>query len=687
MRRVLVAFAIALLVVLAAFAALIINPPIGYLQNRLAAEIKSATGRDLNVAGKTSLQIVPSIKLRLEDATLSHPPGFAGGPFLRVGALEVNAGLQPLLQGRFEIDRVTLSEPRVALIVNKQGQKSWDFAAPKTEPSSSTGPFPAINELTVTRAAVAFKDERIPAGFELADVNVKAQRVAPDQPLSAEFDLNWNKQKIDGKLGAQSLAALAGGGSTDTTLALSSALGAAEFEGKLATAEPARFDGKMSGSAPSLRTLAAWLDMSLPGSEGFGKATFKADVKANGKSIAFPIARLVVDDTTTDGTLAIDLSGVRPRVTGTLAADQLDVARYIPAAAPAMTRSTPAPVFEIEAVPLSDSLKAYLKAAETRGPAAAGLPDATSQELTRAAPRPAWSTAPFDVAPLKAVDADLDVSVRALKYNKAAVNVQKAAVALNDGKLAVEAKEVATHGGKVAAKTVLDAKPGVPAFTASLKLDDVDVHSLMTDLGFEGYVSGKTTGEAELSGAGRSEQDLVSSLKGRAKARVGQGVVVGYDVKKAIETWRLPPYDPKARTPFERIDADVKLDKGIAQSTVMQLSGPVVGATADGVARLPTRQLDYNARVSFPNWWSIAVRIFGPFTQLKYDVDWFSTLFSRQTPAATRMAVAEGLDLKDAELAGMLEGALKKAEASPTRSPDDFDPEILRALLKRAKGE
>jgi len=277
--------------------------------------------------------------------------------------------------------------------------------------------------------------------------------------------------------------------------------------------------------------------------------------------------------------------------------------------------------------------------------------------------------------------------VRALKYNKAQVNVPKLAVALKDGKLSLESKELATHGGKLSGRGVLDAKPAVPTFAAAMRLDGVDVHSLMSDLGFEGYVDGKTTGEAEVSGAGRNERELVSSLKGRVKARVGQGVVVGYDVKKAIETWRLPPYDPKARTPFERIDADLRMDKGVAESNVMELAGPVVGAKADGTARLPTRQLDYSARVSFPNWWSFAVRIFGPFRELKYDVDWWSTLFNRQTPAATRMAVAEGLDLKDPELAGMLESALQKAESAPTRSLDDFDPEILRALLKRAKGE
>jgi AsmA protein len=683
MRRALVALAIALLVVLAIFAALIINPPVGFLQNRLAAEIKASTGRDLTVAGKTSLQIVPSIALRLEDATLSHPPGFAGDPFLRTAVLEAHAEILPLLQGNFEIGRVSLTEPRLQLVIDKQGRKSWEFPAAA---SGQTATLPVIGELAVSGGAVTFRDERTPTSATIADINAKAERVALDAPLVAAFDLGWNKEKIEGKVNAQSLAALAGGTATRTALTLSSARGSAELDGDLVAAEALSFQGKMKGATPSLRRLAAWFDMSLPGTEGFGKAALEGDMKANAKSIAFSKARLVVDDTTAEGTLALDLSRAKPLVTGTLAADQLDAARYIPAAKPALTRSAPAPVFDIDAVPLSESLKAYLKAAEARGPRAAA--DAPSQDLlTRAAPQSPWSAEPFDVAALKAVDAELDLSVRALKYHKAAVNVPKLSVALKDSKLSVESKELATHGGKVAARTVLDAKPAVPTFAASMRLDDVDVHGLMSDLGFEGYVAGKTTGEAELSGTGRNERELVSSLKGRVKARVGKGMVVGYDVKKAVETWRLPPYDPKARTPFERIDADVRVDKGVAESNVMELAGPVVGARADGIARLPTRQIDYNARVSFPNWWSIAVRIFGPLTQLRYDVDWFSTLFNRQTPAATRMAVAEGLDLKDAELAGMLATALEKAEAAPTRSPDDFDPEILRALLKRAKGE
>jgi len=39
MRRALVALAIALLVVLAGFAALIINPPVGFLQNRIGSDL------------------------------------------------------------------------------------------------------------------------------------------------------------------------------------------------------------------------------------------------------------------------------------------------------------------------------------------------------------------------------------------------------------------------------------------------------------------------------------------------------------------------------------------------------------------------------------------------------------------------------------------------------------------------
>jgi|GEM_PF-3605613 len=683
MRRALIALVIALLVVLAVFAALIINPPVGFLQNRLAAEIKASSGRDLVVTGNTSLQLVPSLILRMEGATLSNPPGFTGEPFLHIGALELHADILPLLQGKFEIGHLTLTEPRLRLVIDKQGRRSWEL--PTAEGLASTA-FPTIGELTVIRGTLTYRDERVPTAVTLTDVTARAERVMHDQPLAADFDFAWNQEKVTGKATAASLAALANATPTRAALALSSARGAIEADGEVTAAESLSFQGKMKGTAPSLRSLAAWFDMTLPGTEGFAKAALEADVKADGKSIAFSKARLVIDDTTAEGTLTLDLTGPRPRLTGTLAADEVDAARYIPAAKPTLTRSAPAPAFELEPVPLSASLKAYLRAAETRGARAAG--DALGPDLlTRAAPVVPWSADPFDLAALKAVDTELDLSVRALKYHKAAIAIPRLSLVLKDAKLALESRELATHGGKVAAKTVLDAKPAVPTLATSLRLDNVELHGLMSDLGFEGYLAGKTTGEAELSAVGRSERELISSLKGRVKAKIGEGTVVGYDVKRVIETWRLPPFDPKARTPFERIDADVRVDKGIAESNVLELAGPVVGARADGVARLPTRQLDYNARVSFPNWWSIAVRIFGPFTQLKYDVDWWSTLFDRRTPAATRMAVAEGLDLKDPELAAMLESALQKAEAAPTRSADDFDPDILRALLKNAKGE
>ncbi len=102
--------------------------PVDFIRDRLVREVKARTGRDLVVAGPTSLTIVPNLGVSMQDVTLSGPPGMGGAPFLKIKRLSASAALWPLLQRQLDVQSVVLSEPTIDLRVDAQGRRSWDFA-------------------------------------------------------------------------------------------------------------------------------------------------------------------------------------------------------------------------------------------------------------------------------------------------------------------------------------------------------------------------------------------------------------------------------------------------------------------------------------------------------------------------------------------------------------------------------
>ncbi len=87
---------IALAAVAVAF--LVMAIPTDVVRDRVVAEVKARTGRDLVIAGPASFTLYPSVGVSLGDVSLSGAPGSGGKPLVTMGALDVSVRLLPLLQ-------------------------------------------------------------------------------------------------------------------------------------------------------------------------------------------------------------------------------------------------------------------------------------------------------------------------------------------------------------------------------------------------------------------------------------------------------------------------------------------------------------------------------------------------------------------------------------------------------------
>src|ERR687894_1797053 len=97
---------------------------------RIAAAVEARTGRQLTLAGPVGLKFSLFPTVTLEDVALANMPGGSRPEMARVGRVEAQFALLPLLSRRLELRRLVLREPDILLETDAEGRPNWAFAPP-----------------------------------------------------------------------------------------------------------------------------------------------------------------------------------------------------------------------------------------------------------------------------------------------------------------------------------------------------------------------------------------------------------------------------------------------------------------------------------------------------------------------------------------------------------------------------
>jgi len=202
--------ALLLLVIGVAIALLTVDPK--PFLGPVLARVKAATGREVAVGGEIKLKIgfaprIVAYDVRLDNASWGKAPSL-----LTAKQLELQVALFPLLRRHFELVRVNLVEPVIALETNRDGRGNWELgaapggaAAPGSESRSDAL---GIGALSITRGLLTYRDG---AGGSESRVTIDELALSArdaKSPIEAEFRGNVDGTSIAlaGKLG--SIAAL-----------------------------------------------------------------------------------------------------------------------------------------------------------------------------------------------------------------------------------------------------------------------------------------------------------------------------------------------------------------------------------------------------------------------------------------------------------------------------------------------
>ena len=263
---------LAIAIILALVAALVAPLVVDWNDYRAAFEQEASrlTGLTVRVNGSIDARILPTPLLKLRNVEVSEP---GRAPQLRVGTLELEVGLGPLLRGEVRASQLRLIAPQLALRLDRTGAIEWPVISPSFRPETlSVSRFNVEDGRVILEDAASggrlmlhklwfvgdirsfvgpFQGEgAFVAGDELYGYRVSGSRADGDRGLKIRLGIDPSNRPLTTELDG-ALVFDHGVPQFDGTVTLTRPVGAALSSGKRVVSDPWRARGKIQATSAS----------------------------------------------------------------------------------------------------------------------------------------------------------------------------------------------------------------------------------------------------------------------------------------------------------------------------------------------------------------------------------------------------------------------------------------------------
>jgi AsmA protein len=607
------------------------------VRDRVAARIKEQTGRELKVNGTTALLFTPGPHIIITDATITDPEERAGTADLSVARLVLDLNLMELLSRQVDAKRVVLVRPVLTVRLGSEEKRADASEQPKKRiPRAPSDP-------DKPRRDVKLQDVRIEDGTVniLYDDNGTEKRVEHIEaslslptltdPLTGTGKFDWKDQTVNFGIELTTPADLRQSRPARLVLALDTPAIAARFDGNVSTKPEFIGQGELSAKAHSIPSLLAWMREKPAAATAIGDGELASHVAWKKGEISFSAARFALEHASGEGQAVVTLESPRPHVRAALALDHLDLNPFLSAkpgqaadARPASEAAEPAPPSASPkaetAVPRQTSPSEASPPAGTAGadhskgstgpqsdPGASASdaeaePSAAQTEAT--APAPQAAPIPPDPAPVASpvsFDANVNLNVRKTRVGHLDLGPSSLGLAFRDGVLNATLGGMDLYDGHASGKLMLDASKPIPAFTGDFRLDGVQAKTLLSDAAQFSLLAGHTKLTLQISGAGTNADQIKSSLQGQGSLAVSDGSIEGVNITEFISSigaGQIPDMrqGPGAKTAFSDLGGSFTIKDGIAETSNLTMTSPLLKVTAAGTVDLIQGSIDMLAQ-------------------------------------------------------------------------------------------
>lgn len=524
----------------------------GGLTETVAAQVRALSGLELNVAGRSTLALLPVPRIKFETVALNDSTGAA---LVRSRQFRAEFRILPLFIGRFELGDLTLSGAEILVETSGEGRSAWAGVGAKLRDhvDDRSGAGPHVRRLIVTGSRLIARDQG-ESQTEIRQINVVANWPAKQAALDLGGSVEWRGETVGLRLTELRPSELLAGRTSPFDAKATWAGGLLAAQGEATLGEEPRAMGVATFETGSLRDLLHWTDSGLPFGSLIGPMRSDGKFQADRAGLAMPDIRLRIGIDRLDGALSARLSGERVAVTATLATDRID---------------------------LTDLLGPFGQITMQSGP---------------------WSDEPLDISGPAGGDLDLRLSATNARIGALQLEDLAANVLIKPGRIEASLGRATLNRGVVKGRLGMVAGASGVDLKMTGAFDGLDLGGLVGDLGHNRWITGLAHGQVALEGVGASAADLVRQLGGRATIAVRQGELVGISLGEVLRRADRRPLSAPlewrgGRTSFDQAQVTLGIAQGLCEITESGLSSASLRGDMQGRVSLIDRTLALRAKV------------------------------------------------------------------------------------------
>jgi AsmA protein len=499
--------------------------------------------------GDVDISLFPTGSITFANVTL----GEDANPVLAADQLIARLRFIPLLTGRIEISDIALIRPRIKVSYDRDGRSNWaatiDTLAralgPKANrPVDST----SFSEIRIDDGTIDVNDAARGTNETLSNVDMALAWPSISKSFAATGRFVWHNEPVDTTVALNDFAAALAGDRSGLKVRFTGSPIKLAFDGNVSTSPTLKMDGTLAADSGSLRDTLRWAGYQANTGGGFGRFAVKAKTSVASGTISLSTVNIELDGNVAEGVLTFSTDG-RRSVQGTLAADDLNLTPYV----------------------------------------------GTIRLLT--ANERDWNGGPLSLDDLSGVDLDLRLSAARMAIQRARLGRTAVALNLRGGKFNVTIGESQAFGGVLKGTLGIAPSDAGADFKSQLQFIDVDLEKCLNDLFQFRRLEGRGDIEVVLDASGNSVLALTRTMNGSAKLTGRQGAMVGLNVEQLLRRLERRPLSGtgdfrNGRTPFEKLNVDIKIVQGVATVENVNLEGSKIRLGLGGSASIPARDFD-----------------------------------------------------------------------------------------------
>ncbi|PHR62417.1 MAG: hypothetical protein COA47_04205 [Robiginitomaculum sp.] len=566
MRRLIGALFALFVFAIGVIAAAVFLVPKEVYKSKIEEQASALLGRNVEIAGDISLYFFPNISASASDVRIANPNGFSAENFAKMDEMQVGVKLLPLFSKRVEITEFTLIRPQISLEKKRNEAVNWAIGAgdaAQTRAKANAGfartpgalPLQAsLGDVRIEDGSANYIDRVTGTKTSLSAINLQLKLPDLDKKMSLSGGLTLNGNALSLNADLASLRGFLEGEETELSFKANSDLADFSFDGAFLASKDLDFAGLMELEVPSVKNLAKAADVPFAARPNtFGRFAIKGQVKGRPDRLRFTNADLSFDQIKAKGEFAALFTNKKPKLTGKLQMELLDLNPYLPPVPPPGTAIA------------------------------------------------AWTDDQFDLVVLRTINGNFKLDLGALRVRNIEFGSTQITAGLLGSRFNAKLVETTLYGGSGTAHIVLNAKGNTPSFSLTGDLTQLQALPFFTAAaGFE-RLDGIGELHLNLLTSGHSTNEIAKNLSGSMNLHLKDGAVRGINLASVLRnaqtyllTGALPSnLNSEEKTDFSDLKGSFQIKDGVARNTDMVMLSPLIRVTGMGEVNLGQQSVDY----------------------------------------------------------------------------------------------